>query len=230
MWVIAGFAMTAIADGERGENLIKNSDFSKPVSKPWSMVPGVVRKETAALSGEWMLSALGKNYFIINYMDDPDLKWEEGELFTLVVDARSCGAGANLAIIHRFTKPDGGVGEGSYRRIELTGDWHEYYVPITATKGGKPRGFSFFKIDTGEHDTGVEIRSFKMYRGKISSLDIRSIGRAGRSSVAKGTEIPVALNRYGVAAKPLRVLTFVKDIRQLREAMRIFEGTGAVAH
>ena len=230
MLVFAGFSLTAIADGERGENLIKNSDFSKPVSKPWSMVPGVVRKETAALSGEWMLSALGKNYFIINYMDDPDLKWEEGELFTLVVDARSCGAGANLAIIHRFTKPDGGVGEGSYRRIELTGDWHEYYVPITATKGGKPRGFSFFKIDTGEHDTGVEIRSFKMYRGKISSLDIRSIGRAGRSSVAKGTEIPIAPNRYGVAARPLRVLTFVKDVRQLREAMRIFEGTGATAH
>ena len=48
MLVIAGFAMTAIADGERGENLIKNSDFNKPVSKPWSMVPGVVRKETAA--------------------------------------------------------------------------------------------------------------------------------------------------------------------------------------
>ena len=226
----AGLALVTLADDGRGENLIKNSDFSQPIAKPWSMVPGVVRRETEALSGDWMLSALGKNYFIINYMDDPDLKWEAGEQFTIVIDARSRGAGANLAIIHRYTKPDGGIGEGTYRRLDLTDEWHEYYVPMTATKGGKPRGFSFFKVDTGAHDTGVEIRSFKMYRGKISSLDFRSIGRAGRSSVAKGTEIPVAANRFGVAAKPLRVLTFVKDVRQLREAMHIFSGTGATAH
>lgn len=228
--VCAGLALVSFADDERGENLIKNSEFNEAIAKPWSMVPGVVRRETEALSGDWMLSALGKNYFIINYMDDPDLKWEAGEQFTIVIDARSRGAGANLAIIHRYTKPDGGVGEGTYRRLDLTSDWHEYYVPMMATKGGKPRGFSFFKIDTGAHDTGVEIRSFKMYRGKISSLDFRSIGRAGRSSVAKGTEIPVAANRFGVAAKPLRVLTFVKDIRLLREAMHIFSGTGATAH
>ena len=228
--VCAGLALVSFADDERGENLIKNSEFNEAIAKPWSMVAGVVRRETEALSGDWMLSALGKNYFIINYMDDPDLKWEAGEQFTIVIDARSRGAGANLAIIHRYTKPDGGIGEGTYRRLDLTGDWHEYYVPVTATKGGKPRGFSFFKIDTGAHDTGVEIRSFKMYRGKISSLDFRSIGRAGRSSIAKGTEIPVAANRFGVAAKPLRVLTFVKDVRHLREAMHIFSGTGATAH
>ena len=226
----AGLALVAFAGEERGENLIANSDFGEPIKKPWSLAPGVVRKETAALSGDWTLSALGKNYFIINYMDDPNLKWEAGELFTIVIDARSCGKGANLAIIHRYTKPDGTLGEGTYRRLELSGEWHEYYVPIVTTKGGKPRGFSFFKVDSGEHDTGVEIRSFKMYRGKISSLDFRKIVRAGRAFVQKGTEIPVAANRYGVAARPLRVLTFVANIRQLREAMHIFSGTGATAH
>ena len=88
-------------DDGRGENLIANSDFSEPIKRPWSVVPGVVRKETAALSGDWVLSALGKNYFIINYMDDPNLKWEAGEEFTIVIDARLCGKGSNLAIIHR---------------------------------------------------------------------------------------------------------------------------------
>ena len=225
--VCAGLALASFADDERGENLIKNSEFNEAIAKPWSMVPGVVRRETEALSGVWMLSALGKNYFIINYMDDPDLKWEAGEQFTLVVDARSRGEGSNLAIIHRYDKPDGSIGEGTYRRLELTPDWHEYYVPVIATKGGKPRGFSFFKVDNGGHDTGVEIRSFKMYRGKISSLDFRRIARNGRAAVAKGTEIPVAANRYGRAAKPLKALVFVSRIENLREAMHLFAGTGA---
>ena len=217
-------------DGGRGENLIANSDFSEPIKRPWSVVPGVVRKETAALSGDWVLSALGKNYFIINYMDDPNLKWEAGEEFTIVIDARSCGKGSNLAIIHRYTKPDGSVGEGTYRRLELSNEWHEYYVPTVATKAGPPRGFSFFKTDSGEHDTGVEIRSFKMYRGRISSLDIRRIVRAGRAYVQKGTEIPVAPNMYGVAARPLRALVFVRGIQYIREVQHVFAGTGATVH
>src|SRR5574344_1168006 len=143
---------TLEASGGEKENLIKNSEFKEAISRPWSMVPGVVRRETEALSGVWMLSALGKKYFIINYLDDPDLKWEAGEQFTIVIDARSRGEGSNLAIIHRYTKPDGALGEGTYRRLELTGDWHEYYVPVIATKGGKPRGFSFYKMDNGGHD------------------------------------------------------------------------------
>ena len=225
-----GSSPSAFADGERGENLIANSDFSEPIKSPWSMVTGVVRKETSALSGDWILSALGKNYFIVNYMDDPTLKWEAGEQFTIVIDARSCGKGANLAIIHRYDKPDGGIGEGSYRRIELSNEWHEYYVPIVATAGGKPRGFSFFKVDSGEFDTGVEIRSFKMYRGKISSLDIRRIVRAGRAYVEKGTEIPVSTNLYGVAARPLKALVFVQAVEGIREAQHLFAGTGAMVH
>ena len=222
----------AVADGEaeRGENLIANSDFSQPIKAPWSMVSGVVRKETAPLSGDWTLSAIGKNYFIISYIDDPNLKWEAGEEFTIVIDARSCGKGANLYIIHRFTKPDGSLGEGTFRRLALSNEWHEYYVPMVATAKGTPRGFSFYKVDSGEHDTGVEIRSFKMYRGKISSLDVRKIVRAGRAYVEKGTEIPVATNIYGVAAKPLKALVFVNDISRIREAQHIFSGTGAKAH
>ena len=64
--VCAGLALVSFADDERGENLIKNSEFNEAIAKPWSMVAGVVRRETEALSGDWMLSALGKNYFIIN--------------------------------------------------------------------------------------------------------------------------------------------------------------------
>ena len=56
-----------------------------------------------------------------------------------MIDARSCGKGSNLAIIHRYNKPDGSVGEGTYRRLELSNEWHEYYVPMVATKGGKAR-------------------------------------------------------------------------------------------
>ena len=227
--VTLGFAESAVADDGRGENLIQNADFSQPLAKPWGVVPGVVRRETEALSGDWMLSALGKNYFIIGYMDDA-LPWKEGEQFTIVIDARSRGKGSNLAIIHRYDKPDGSLGEGTYRRLELSNEWHEYYVPMTATKGGKPRGFSFFKVDSGEHDTGVEIRSFKMYRGKISSLDIRKIVRAGRAYVEKGTELPVATNLYGATARPLKALVFVNDIAAIREARHFFAGTGAQAH
>ena len=114
-----GFAESAVADDGRGENLIRNADFSQPLAKPWGVVPGVVRRETEALSGDWMLSALGKNYFIIGYMDDA-LPWKEGEQFTIVIDARSRGKGSNLAIIHRYDKPDGSLGEGTYRRLAPT--------------------------------------------------------------------------------------------------------------
>ena len=69
---VEGAAPAAAAESARGENLIRNADFAEPVKRPWSLSPGVVRKETAALSGDWTLSALGKNYHIIGYFD-PDL-------------------------------------------------------------------------------------------------------------------------------------------------------------
>lgn len=218
------------AEGERPQNLIKNPRFEGEIQRPWSLVKGVVRKETAALSGVWMLSALGKNYFIVNYMDDPDLKWEAGEEFTIALDVRSRGAGSTLMVIHRYTAANGGVGEGWATRIQPTAEWHEYIIPFRATSGGQPRGFSFFKIDNGAHDTGIEIRSFKMYRGRISALDFVPVGRNARAGVLEGAAIPMKQNLFGVAAKPLKVLAVVPSLTSVREAKHVFAGTGAEAH
>lgn len=231
MAVIAAMSCGVIAaEGERPQNLIKNPQFKGEIQRPWSLVKGVVRKETAALSGVWMLSALGKNYFIVNYMDDPDLKWEAGEEFTIALDVRSRGAGSTLMVIHRYTAANGGVGEGWATRIQPTAEWHEYIIPFRATSGGQPRGFSFFKIDNGAHDTGIEIRSFKMYRGRISALDFVPVGRNARAGVLDGSALPMKPNLFGAAAKPLKVLAVVPALTSVREARHVFAGTGAEAN
>lgn len=214
---------------ERGGNLIRNADFAEPVKRPWSLSPGVVRKETAALSGDWTLSALGKNYHIIGYFD-PDLQWEADEAFTLAIDLRSVGSGSTLMLIHRYDKPDGSLGEGWAKRVQPSSDWHEYVIPFRTTKGGRPRGFSFFKIDNGAHDTGIEIRSFKMYRGKVSALDFVPVGRNARAGVLPGSALPVRPSLYGRAAKPLAALVVVNSLKAVREAQHLFAGTGAAAH
>lgn len=218
----------AAANG-RGENLIRNADFAEPVKRPWSVVPGVVRKETAALSGDWTLSALGRNYHIIGYFD-PDLQWNADEAFTLAIDLRSVGSGSTLMVIHRYDKPDGSLGEGWATRIQPSSDWHEYIIPFRTTKGGRPRGFSLFKIDNGAHDTGIEIRSFKMYRGSVSALDFVPVGRNARAGVLPDSELPVKPSLYGRAAKPLAALVVVNSLTAVREARHLFADTGATAH
>lgn len=218
------------ADGGRPQNLISNPSFEGEIRRPWSLVPGVVRKETAALSGKWMLSAIGRNYFIANYMDDPELKWNAGEEFTIAVDVRSAGSGAALMVIHRYATADGKVGEGWATRIQPTAEWHEYVIPFKATAGGRPLGFSFYKIDNGAHDTGIEIRSFRMYRGRISALDFIPIGRSARASVLEGSELPMKPSLFGCAARPMKALVAVRSLTSVREAKRVFAGTGAQAH
>jgi hypothetical protein len=222
LFLAAAFSVLRAAASDA--SLVGAWDFKESL-KGWGCDGRAERVETAPMSGVWVLRATGPVKVVLNRKISD---WEADEEYTLVVRMRSVGEGSKLLAIQRNIMPGGGIGEGTYiANMAVDGEWHEYFLPFRTAKGRKPCAITFLKVDTGAPGTGMEVEWMRLHRGKISSFEIRRIGRPGRQTPTPGTEIPIPANRFGAAAKKIRALALVDSVVNLREALRVFEGTGA---
>ena len=206
-------------------NLFANADFDVP-GRGWNPCGKTAYQETMAMSGEWIYRGSGKDYQIL--MGHPSGGLKPGARYTLVVKARSFGAGSGLRIVCMVRNPAGKIQEGTYVSMltPVGPEMHEYYLPFTAPKD-ELWTMVFYKVDNHAEDTGLDFASIKLFEGEVSSFEVRQIVRPGRMATVPGTEIPVKPNAIGRFAKPLRIAAFVANKYSLREPEEIFAGTGA---
>ena len=205
-------------------NLFANPDFDVP-GRCWSPMGKTSYQETQAMSGEWIYHASGKDYQVLQakpFGVKPSTK------YTLVVKARSFGAGSGLRVVEMARNSKGKIYEGKYVTMltPVGPDMHEYYLPFTSAPDPLWT-MVFYKVDSKAEDTGIDFASIRLYEGEISSFEIRKMVRPGRMAPIAGTEIPVPPSEYGRMAKPLRALVVVESKYLTREPRDIFEGTGA---
>ena len=204
-------------------NLFPNPDFDVP-ERGWNAMGKTTYGETMAMSGEWIYRGSGKDYQILQ----GSTRWmKPSTRYTLVVKARSFGAGSALRIVEMARGKDGKIHEGVYATMltPIGPEMHEYYLPFTSAADA-PWTIVFYKVDNKADDTGLEIASIRLFEGEISSFEVRKLVRPGRMAIVPGTEKAVRPNPIGRFAKPPRTLTFIASKYLLREADEIFAGTG----
>ena len=205
-------------------NLFANPDFDVPGTR-WSPMGKTSYQETQAMSGEWIYHSSGKDYQVLQakpFGVKPNTK------YTLVVKARSFGAGSGLRVVEMARNSKGKLYEGKYVTMltPVGPDMHEYYLPFTSAPDPLWT-MVFYKVDAKTDDTGIDFASIRLYEGEISSFEIRKMVRPGRMAPIAGTEIPVPPSEYGRMAKPVRALVVVGNKYMMREPRDVFEGTGA---
>ena len=204
-------------------NLFPNPDFDVP-GRGWNAMGKTAYGETMAMSGEWIYRGSGKDYQILQCSAR---NMKPSTRYTLVVKARSFGAGSALRVIEMARGGNGKVHEGSCVTMltPVGSEMHEYYLPFMSA-ADDPWSLVFYKVDSKSDDTGLEIASIRLFEGEISSFEVRKIVRPGRMAIVPGTEKAVRPNPIGRFAKPPRTLTFIASKYLLREADEIFAGTG----
>ena len=217
-------AVAAAAFGEGEVNLFRNPDFNEGVTG-WSPAGGVVREETMPMSGEWVLRATGNMY---HFLSGTPTEWARDTEYTLAIRTRSLGSGSALRIVQMGRNEAGEMQEGTYATVltPVGPDFHEYYIPFRTKAHLEPTHIAFFKVDSHEPDTGLDIDSIKLFKGRITPFEVRKIGRPGRQLPIPGTEIRPRPSMYGKVAAKLRVFVATDRILNLRPAMNLFEGTG----
>lgn len=205
-------------------NLFANADFDVP-GRGWNPCGKTAYQETMAMSGEWIYRSAGKDYQVLGGRPFGGLK--PGAKYTLVVKARSFGAGSGLRVVCLVKNAEGKVQEGCYPTMltPVGPEMHEYFIPFTAPQD-EFWTMVFYKVDNGADDTGIDFAAIRLYEGEISSFEIRKTVRPGRMAIVPGTEIPVAPNAIGRFARPIRVAAFVATKYSHREIDEIFAGTG----
>ena len=205
-------------------NLFANADFDVP-GRGWSVYGQAAYQETMAMSGDWIYRSSGKDYQVLGGRPFGSLK--PGAKYTLVVKARSFGAGSGLRVVCLVKTAAGKVEEGCYPTMltPVGPEMHEYFIPFTAPQDPLWT-MVFYKVDNGANDTGVDFAAIRLYEGEISSFEIRKTVRPGRMAIVPGTEIPVKANPIGRFARPIRVAAFIANKYSHREIDEIFAGTG----
>ena len=204
-------------------NLFPNPDFDVP-GRGWNAMGKTTYGETMAMSGEWIYRGSGKDYQILQ---GSARNMKPSTRYTLVIKARSFGAGSGLRVIEMARGGNGKVHEGSCVTMltPVGPEMHEYYLPFTSA-ADEPWSVVFYKVDSRSDDTGLEIASIRLFEGEISSFEVRKLVRPGRMAIIPGTERSVRPNPIGRFAKPPRTLTFISSKYCLREAEEILAGTG----
>lgn len=204
-------------------NLAVNGEFNIP----FNTSKNVLRTETMAMSGEWIIRATGPVYQFYQFRPFGFAKNTE---YTLRIKARNIGGDGNLRIV-QLKRRNGKVSEGHYLAMNLSlgPDFHEYFLPFK-TSSDEPWTIVVYKVGGKRPGTGVEVASVKFYKGKISAFEIRKLGRAGNQKVAAGTTPAKETNIYGKTAKALNVLCIVNNKYGLREPLDIFNGTDVKYH
>ena len=231
--LVAASCMAASAADAPRKNLLPNPEFDEPIpDATWKIKLDnrgqVIRQETMAMSGEWIVRSTGKSYL---FMQAVPPEFEPDTDYTMELRARGFGGGdAALHILELYLRDsDGKVHEGAHvaDRMPITQEFRTYYLPFHTKKDGKPLSIAFYKWSPrGDEDKGVDVASVRLYKGKIETLSIRKIDRTGRKAVV-GEGLPIHANPYGRRRESVKVLAFVSDIRGQREVSEVFEGTGA---
>ena len=206
-------------------NLFANSEFDVP-GRGWGVHgDNVLYAETQPMSAEWVYRATGKGYL---FLQGKPFGWKPKTRYTLVVKARSVGGGSAMRIIEQTIDKNGRLHEGVYvaGNMSVGPDMHEYYLPYTSSDGNLIR-MLFYKVDSNTADVGIELAAVRLYEGELSSFEIRKNVHTGRQTIVPGTAVPVPPSAYGRLARPMRAFVVIAQKYKVREALDIFEGTGA---
>ncbi|MFH2068701.1 MAG: sugar-binding protein [Candidatus Omnitrophota bacterium] len=169
----------------------------------------VSRRETMAMSREWIIAATGEAYVVMRQ----DVKLIPGKTYTVRVKARKFGE-CNLGIIVS--------GSTILWNCPLTTDFRYYYAIFKA--GEKPAELIFYRMGPQTKIDGMEFASVHLFEGQISPLSIRQFIRTGLEKKAENTEIPLPPNYYGVTGEKTRVMAVAYRLFTAREYLEIFAG------
>ena len=214
-------------------NLLPNPEFDEPIpDATWKTKLDsrgqVLRQETMAMSGEWIIRSTGKSYL---FMQATPQEFEPDTDYTMEIKARGFGGGdAALHILELYRRDsDGKVHEGAHvaDRMPISQTFRTYYLPFRTKRDGRPVSIAFYKWSPrGDEDKGVDVASVRLYKGRMETLSIRNIDRTGRKAVV-GEGLPIPANPYGRRRERVRALAFVSDIRGQREVSEVFAGLNA---
>ncbi len=206
-------------------NLLENSDFDQAknnIPVGWSIPEeywksgDVERRETLAMSGEWVIAAKGRTYVIMSKA----VELKPGGTYTVRVKARKSGNAA-LGILQGLTA---GKTAGILWNCELTGEFGYYNATFTAREGINRMGF--YRIAEKTETNVIEIASVELFEGKLSAFEIRRHIPRSLSAEVAGTALPMAPNFYGAhnTAGRLRVLAISYSLFTSREFLQVFAG------
>ncbi len=205
------------------KNLLENPEFDvaandRPVgwsSDYWDSGE-VQRRETMAMSGEWIVAGKGNTYVVVR--QNVDLT--PGATYTVRLKARRFGECA--VGVHQGFK-DGSSGPVLWN-CPLTTNFRYYYATFTAVKDTK--ALYFYRLGPRTETDGVEFASIHLFEGKLSPLSIRRYTRTGLTKRVAGTELPIPPNFYGSrgADRKLRVLAIAYRLYTSRELEEVFAG------
>ena len=205
-------------------NLLENPEFdlaSNSRAVGWSSDywrdGDVQRRETMAMSGEWIVAAKGKTYVVVRQKVD----LTPGAVYTVRVKARRFGECA-LGIQQVFR---GGTSSGPVLwDCPLTTDFRYYYASFTPS--GDTRTLAFYRLGPRTETDGLEIASIHLFEGKLSPLAIRRYVRTGMTKKVPGTELPIPPNFFGSrhAGAKLRLLALAYTLYTSRELEELLAG------
>ena len=222
-----GAARTVVApDMGLRVNLMANGDCDVP-NRVWRPRPDTDLVETQALSGEWIYRTHGKGYIFLQADVEP---LEPNTDYTLIIKARKFGGegiGLNSLMLERVSGK--GVREacGTSPKTALGDDFHEYYHFFN-TGNHRPSILCFYKFGIENDGAGLDISAVRLYKGKVSSLELRKLGRVDRRKVVPGTAPKLRENPYGRVDRPFRALVLTTSDRTyaLPDAQSVFRGLG----
>jgi len=187
--------------------------------------PDIQRVETAPLSDIWLIRATGNAYHFYGLWVDNLLV--PGEEYTLRVRGRRIGKEGSFGAIQLVKTPDGKFKQGGAVAwgIPFTEEFQEYYLPFKAVENTV--SLPLYRLGTRNKETGIEVENISLFKGKISSFEIRKVSRAGIKKIIPGTEISLPENRYGKSPVPLKVLVIGDNLMSLADPREVMDGLNA---
>ena len=176
----------------------------------------VQRRETMAMSGEWIVAAKGKTYVVVQQKVD----LTPGAVYTVRVKARRLGQCAFG--IHQIYR--NGTSSPILWNCPLTTGFRYYYAPFTANANTRTLGF--YRLGPRTETDGLDLASIHLFEGKLSPLAIRRYVRTGMTKKVAGTELPIPPNFLGSrhAGGKLRLLAIAYTLYTSREIEELLAG------
>jgi len=204
-------------------NLLENPEFDQTsngraagwLSEYWSN-RDVQRRETMAMSGEWIVAAKGKTYVVAQQK----VALTPGAVYTVRAKARRFGECAFG--IHQIFR--NGSSAPILWNCPLTTDFRYYYAPFTAT--ANTRTLALYRLGPRTETDGLQFASVHLFEGKLSPLAIRRYVRTGMTKKVPGTELPIPANFFGArhAGIKVRILALAYTLYTSREIEEVLAG------
>ncbi|OQC12151.1 MAG: hypothetical protein BWX73_03091 [Lentisphaerae bacterium ADurb.Bin082] len=211
-------------------NLIPNSGFDLAKNgrlAGWYYINprDVERRETSEFSGQWVMYGFNNAYQLFT-AETPSLR--EGQIYTLRIRARQRGGDNAIGVLPMLRTPEGKAVQGKRSiawKLPLTDEFREYTFHFTAEKD--QRYLSFYRFGEKVPASGAEYDSVELYEGKLSTFEIRKIGRIGNKSVIPGSAVKAVPNPFGKTRTGMKVLAVCEDQVALQVPYEVFAGVNA---